>query len=76
MGQTGQMIYQLKNGANWDDILESELEKQYGQKYDDIIEDIIDAKEHEAGLDLDHNDDHDDNDHDEFNDIDDHNDND
>ena len=68
----------VKNGANWDDILESELEKQYGQKYDDIIEDIIDAKEHEAGLDLDHNDndDHDDNDHDEFNDIDDHNDND
>ncbi|SCK02315.1 Uncharacterised protein [uncultured Clostridium sp.] len=65
-----------KNGENWDDILENELENQYGQKYDDIIEDIIDAKEHEAGLDLDNNDSDDHDDHDDFDDIDDHNDND
>lgn len=66
-----------KNAEDWDDILENELEKQYGEKYDDIIEDIIDAKEHEAGLDLDNDsDDHDDHDNDDFDDIDDNNDND
>lgn len=42
-----------KNGSNWDDILENELDKQYGIKYDDIIEDIIEAKEYELGLDFD-----------------------
>ena len=42
-----------KNGSNWDDILENELELQYGEKYDDVIEDIIDDKEHESRLDYD-----------------------
>ena len=65
-----------KNGEAWDEILENELENQYGQKYDDVIEDIIDLKEHEAGLDLD-NDDYDDiDDINDFDDIDDHYDND
>ncbi len=59
-----------KNGEAWDEILENELENQYGQKYDDVIEDIIDLKEHEAGLDLDH----DDYDYDDYDDIDDIND--
>lgn len=65
-----------KNGTNWDDILENELEKQYGEKHDDIIEDIIDAKEYESGLDLEYNDNDDyyDNDHDDFDDIYDYND--
>ena len=61
-----------KNGSNWDDILENELDKQYGIKYDDIIEDIIEAKEYELGLDFD-------NDHYDFDDdcdFDDHYDND
>ena len=65
-----------KNGDEWDDILENELEKQYGEKSDDIIEDIIDAKEYESGLDLEYtdNDDYYDNDHDDFDDIYDYND--
>lgn len=65
-----------KNGEAWDEILENELENQYGQKYDDVIENIIDLKEHEAGLDLD-NDDYDDfDDINDFDDIDDYYDND
>lgn len=64
-----------KNGSNWDDILENELDKQYGIKYDDIIEDIIEAKEYELGLDFD-NDHYDfDDDYDDY-DFDDHYDND
>ena len=65
-----------KNGEAWDEILENELENQYGQKYDDVIENIIDLKEHEAGLDLDYDDYDDFDDINDFDDIDDHYDND
>ena len=65
-----------KNGEAWDEILENELENQYGQKYDDLIENIIDLKEHEAGLDLDYDDYDDFDDINDFDDIDDHYDND
>ena len=40
-----------KNGEDWDDILDRELENKFGHKYDDIIENLIDNKEHASGLD-------------------------
>lgn len=43
-------LYRVK-GEEWDDILEDELEGKFGKKYEEIIEDIIDAKEKVAGLD-------------------------
>lgn len=48
----------VKNGNDWDDILEDELEMYFGEKYDDLIEAVVNAKEHELGLDDldDHND--------------------
>lgn len=42
-----------KNGEKWDDILENELETQFGNIYEDIIDHIIDAKESHSGLDID-----------------------
>ncbi|EKY29781.1 hypothetical protein [Clostridium celatum] len=42
-----------KNGEKWDDILENELETQFGHIYEDIIDHIIDAKESHSGLDID-----------------------
>ena len=68
-----------KNGEEWDDILENELENKFGHNYEDIIDHIIDAKEFESGLDIDNDDlydDQDDNDdmfddQDDINDIDD-----
>ena len=45
-----------KNSEEWDDILENELENQYGHNYEDIIDNIIDAKELESGLDIDDDD--------------------
>ena len=41
------------NGKNWDDKLEAELKNKFGYKYEDMIEDIIDAKENASGLDYD-----------------------
>lgn len=65
-----------KNGEEWDDILENELENQFGHNYENIIDDIIDAKEIQSGLDTDDdisdNDKHDD--YDDNNDNDDHDD--
>ena len=68
-----------KNGEEWDEILENELENKFGHNYEDIIDNIIDAKEFESGLDIDNDDlydDQDDNDdmfddQDDINDIDD-----
>ena len=68
-----------KNGEEWDEILENELENKFGHNYEDIIDNIIDTKEFESGLDIDNDDlydDQDDNDdmfddQDDINDIDD-----
>ena len=68
-----------KNGEEWDEILENELENKFGHNYEDIIDNIIVSKEFESGLDIDNDDlydDQDDNDdiyddQDDINDIDD-----
>lgn len=68
-----------KNGEEWDEILENELENKFGHNYEDIIDNIIDAKEFESGLDIDNDDLYDDQDYnddiyddqDDINDIDD-----
>lgn len=66
-----------KNGEEWDDILENELENKFGHYYEDIIDNIIDAKEIQSGLDIDNDDIYDDiddqddiyDDHDDIDDI-------
>lgn len=66
-----------KNGEKWDDILENELKSKFGYNYEDIIDNIIDVKEFESGLDINNDDIYDDqndiddiyDDHDDIDDI-------